>query len=109
MNNKRQKILKENLDKIIMDLKEKYNHQKVIIFGSYASGNIIDFSDLDILIIKDTRSRFFDRLREVTRICDYKVGVDFLVYTPEEYEEQVKKNLFFREEIAYKGKVVYAK
>lgn len=109
MNNKRQKILKENLDKIIMDLKEKYNPQKVIIFGSYASGNITDFSDLDILIIKDTRSRFFDRLREVTRICDYKVGVDFLVYTPEEYEAQVKKNLFFREEIAYKGKVVYAK
>jgi hypothetical protein len=32
-----------------------------------------------------------------------------LVYTPEEYDEQLEKNVFFREEIGTKGKVVYAK
>jgi len=105
----RKKLLKENLDRIIKDLKEKYSPLKVILFGSYASGNIKNFSDLDILIIKDTRSKFFDRLREVTKICSYNVGVDFLVYTPEEYEDQIKESLFFRQEIAEKGKVIYAK
>lgn len=109
MENKRERVLKENLDRIIIDLKEKYNPQKVIIFGSYASGKIKNFSDLDLLIIKDTKSKFFDRLREVTKICNYNIGVDFLVYTPEEYEEQLKKNLFFKEEIVTKGKVIYAK
>jgi uncharacterized protein len=109
MENKREKVLKENLDRIIIDLKEKYNPQKVIIFGSYASGKIKNFSDLDLLIIKDTKSKFFDRLREVTKICSYNIGVDFLVYTPQEYEEQLKENLFFKEEIVTKGKVIYAK
>ena len=36
-------------------------------------------------------------------------GVDFLVYTPAEYDEQLEKSLFFREEIVTKGKVIYNK
>jgi len=109
MRNKREKALKENLARIIIDLKEKYNPSKVILFGSYASGKIKNFSDLDLLIIKDTRSKFFDRLREVTKICNYNIGVDFLVYTPEEFEDQLNNNLFFKEEVVSKGKVIYAK
>lgn len=109
MINKREKALKENLERIILDLKEKYNPNKVILFGSYASGKIKNFSDLDLLIIKDTKSKFFDRLREVTKICNYDIGVDFLVYTPEEYEDQLNNNLFFKEEVVSKGKVIYAK
>jgi uncharacterized protein len=109
MKNQREKVLKANLDRILIDLKEKYNLQKVILFGSYASGKIKNFSDLDLLVIKDTKSKFFDRLREVTKICNYDIGVDFLVYTPEEYNEKLEKNLFFREEIVTKGKVIYAK
>jgi uncharacterized protein len=109
MINKREKALKENLERIIIDLKEKYDPNKVILFGSYASGEIKNFSDLDLLIIKDTKSKFFDRLREVTKICNYNIGVDFLVYTPEEFEDQLNKNLFFKEEVISKGKVIYAK
>jgi len=109
MINKREKALKENLERIIVDLKEKYDPNKVILFGSYASGKINNFSDLDLLIIKDTKSKFFDRLREVTKICNYNIGVDFLVYTPEEFEDQLNKNLFFKEEVISKGKVIYAK
>ena len=109
MRNKREKALKENLERIVLDLKEKYNPNKVILFGSYASGKIKNFSDLDLLIIKDTKSKFFDRLREVTKICNYDIGVDFLVYTPEEYEDQLNNNLFFKEEVVSKGKVIYAK
>lgn len=109
MINKREKALKKNLERIIVDLKEKYDPNKVILFGSYASGKIKNFSDLDLLIIKDTKSKFFDRLREVTKICNYDIGVDFLVYTPEEYEDQLNNNLFFKEEVVSKGKVIYAK
>ena len=49
MKNKREKVLKENLDRIITDLKEKYNPQKVILFGSYASGKVRNFSSLSLV------------------------------------------------------------
>ena len=58
MKNKREKVLKENLDRRIIDFKEKYDPQKVILFGSYAFGKVRNFSDLDLLVIKDTKSKF---------------------------------------------------
>ena len=59
------------------------------------------------MIVKDTDKRFWDRIREVISICDYDVGVDFLVYTPDELADAAKNNPFVRDEILLKGKVVY--
>ncbi|MBC7333038.1 MAG: nucleotidyltransferase domain-containing protein [Actinobacteria bacterium] len=105
----REKHLKRNLDKIVEDLKRKYNPEKIILFGSFASGRVKEYSDLDLLIVKNTNKRFWDRIKEVVKLCDYDVGVDFLVYTPEEYEGELRNNIFFREEIVKKGKVIYGK
>lgn len=41
------------------------------------------------------------------KICDYDIGVDFLVYTPQELIEAAVSNPFVRDEILSKGKVVY--
>ena len=46
-------------------------------------------------------------IRDVVKICDYDIGVDFLVYTPQELIEAAKINAFVRDEILAKGKVVY--
>ena len=103
----RKQRLEYNLKKVVASLKEKYHPEKIILFGSMASGDITETSDIDLLIIKETTKGFFDRLREVVTLCDYNVGVDIIVYTPEEYERACEKSLFFREEILKKGKVIY--
>jgi predicted nucleotidyltransferase len=99
--------LQENLDRILEALKLHYHPEEVIVFGSLASGNISEDSDIDLLIVKDTDKRFWDRIREVISICDYEVGVDFLVYTPDELADAAKNNPFVRDEILLKGKVIY--
>jgi len=104
---KRKQRLEYNLKKIVASLKEKYHPEKIILFGSMASGNITETSDIDLLIIKETPKGFFDRLDEVALLCDYEVGIDFVVYTPEEYELACRENLFVREEIMKKGEVIY--
>ena len=106
---KREKILRRNLNKIVKDLKRNYEPEKIILFGSLAIEKVKEFSDIDLLIVKKTKKRYFDRIREVVKLCDYDIGVDFLVYTPKEYDEEIKENIFFREEIINKGKVVYEK
>jgi predicted nucleotidyltransferase len=103
----RRKRLEENLAKILKVLKEHYQPEQVMVFGSLAAGTVTSTSDLDILIVKKTSKNFFDRLREVVSLCDYNVGVDFLVYTPQELAEESKSNLFLKNEILTKGKVVY--
>ena len=103
----RLKQLEDNLHQIVAVLKIKYRPQQIIAYGSYVSGEIHPTSDLDILIVKDTDKSFYDRLKEVTSLVDYSVGVDFLVYTPRELEEESRQNPFVKNEILGKGKVVF--
>lgn len=109
LDRKRKEVLTKNLKKILNNLIKKYKPERIFIFGSYATGNIKDTSDIDIAIIKKTNKHFIDRLKEVADLCDYDVGVDFLVYTPEEFKKMRKKNYFIKKEIIGKGKIIYEK
>lgn len=102
----RDRILSEELDSIKKKMVRYYQPEKIIIFGSYASGNIKQTSDLDIAIIKKTSARFLDRLKEVALLTRPKIGVDFLVYTPEEFKKMKEQENHFIKEIE-KGKVIY--
>lgn len=103
----RKVLLEENASRIVSALKERYAPEKIIIFGSYVTGDITETSDLDILVVKKTRKNFYDRLREVATLCEYEVGADIIVYTPREFYDESKTNVFFKEEILKKGVVVY--
>ena len=107
MSNHRLQKLEQTLERILSALEKHYQPEQVIVFGSLASGNITETSDLDLLIIKETDKRFFERIKDVVKICDFDIGVDFLIYTPQELNEAAKVNPFVRDEILSKGKVVY--
>ena len=107
MSNRRLEQLEQTLERILSALEEHYQPEQVIVFGSLASGHVTETSDLDLLIVKETDKRFFERTKEVVKICDYDIGVDFLIYTPQELREAAKINPFVRDEILSKGKVVY--
>ncbi|MDP2939979.1 MAG: nucleotidyltransferase domain-containing protein [Candidatus Omnitrophota bacterium] len=104
----RRNILNKELKRIVDIIIKKYSPQKIILFGSLASGNVHEWSDIDLVIIKETREIFIDRLHRVHLMAYPQVGVNFIVYTPQEvrvFEEQ--NHYFFVEEILRKGKVIY--
>jgi len=108
MNQERYAKLNTALMQILSILQTKYKPEKVILFGSMAHGNVDEWSDLDLCIIKETPLPFLKRLKEVALLCDASVGVDYLVYTAAELEEMVhSKNPFVLEEILDKGKILY--
>jgi predicted nucleotidyltransferase len=80
---------------------------KIILFGSYCTGQIGEWSDLDMVIIKETTMTFLDRTRRVLELLKPRVGVDVLVYTPREYEQLGQERAFVRQEIVAKGRVIY--
>ncbi len=107
-NMQRETELKEALEHILQTLKTKYNPIKIILFGSMATDSVKDWSDLDLVIIKNTTLPFVQRLKEVALLCLADVGVDYLVYTPEEFSQMiVEQNPFIVNEIIGKGKVLY--
>ena len=105
----RQQQLERVLEQIMGVLVDKYAPQKVILFGSMVGGEIHEWSDIDLVIVKDTPKRFLARLKEVALLCRAPVGVDYLVYTPQEFEQLASdtSNPFFQREILEKGQVLY--
>jgi len=63
----------------------------MILFGSLANGDIREWSDIDLVIVKKSKKRFLDRIGDVIDLCSPRVGTDFVVYTPREYSYLTKK------------------
>ena len=51
--------LEKELHRIVATLIEKYKPEKIILFGSLATSKIHEWSDIDILIIKETKINTF--------------------------------------------------
>ena len=81
----RRALLEAELKRYVERLREAYDPERILLFGSLASNNVEEWSDIDLVIIKQTKSRFLDRIREVMQLLRPQVGVDILVYTPDEF------------------------
>ena len=103
------KNCQKEIKKITRQIAENYHPEKIILFGSFAYGNPTEDSDVDLLVIKETKERFGSRLFEVCKYIDSSIGTDVLVYTPKEWENSIRKNYYFLKEIKNKGKLIYAR
>jgi len=100
--------LKEELERISGIIIKNCRPEKIILFGSLAGGRAKEHSDLDLVVVMKTDLRFVDRLLFLAKLTKPQVGVDFLVYTPEEFREMMEdENLFLQEEVVKKGVVLY--
>ena len=106
MDKKKAGIVKE-LKKFKDKISAKYNTQKIIFFGSRASGKPHKDSDVDLIIV----SKNFKNLSVLKRCPDLYLEwdldypVDFLCYTPEEFNK-LKKQISIVREAVKQGVVV---
>lgn len=102
---------RETINEIVETLKTKYKPQKIVLFGSCVSGKVNRDSDIDMLIVKDTKKPYGERWLEVGRLVrqlDNALPLEPFVLTPKEVKKQLGRNLFLQE-IVRKGKVLYEK
>ncbi len=78
-------------------------------FSGPATGKVSRWSDLDLMVVKKTNKRFYDRIGEVLQITNPREAIDVLVYTPEELRDMMSYSYFVRDEVVKKGKVLYEK
>ena len=105
------------IDLLVEALKQS-DPYRIILFGSYASGTATDESDIDIIVILDNDNvskTYEERLNKklhinrLVRKINYKVALDILVYSREEYKIVKDNGNYFIDEIEKTGKILYEK
>ena len=95
------------IEDLKLQLVAKYAPAKVILFGSAARGDD-EINDVDLLIVKEDVPTFgAERIRQLYRLIDTELPVDYLVYRPSEVAERLSLGDPFVTGVFKEGKVIY--
>jgi predicted nucleotidyltransferase len=101
---RRRRRLQAELERIVAQL-PALGVRRAILFGSLARGDVGGHSDLDLILIVDSGEPFLERGARFYRALAPAVGMDILVYTPQELEA-MRDRRFLRRALA-EGRVLY--
>lgn len=85
----------------------EFGAERVILFGSYARGEVTEDSDVDLLVIGHFEGRSVDKSVEIRMKLRPRFPIDLLVRTPEKVQQRIEMGDCFIREILEEGKVLY--
>src|SRR5580692_5640013 len=85
---------------------ERFQPDKIILFGSYAYGKPHEESDVDLLVIMRTKNAIDQSIR-ISLAFEQQFSLDLIVRTPWQIERGLKDDNWFLREITEKGKILY--
>lgn len=84
--------------------------ERAVAFGSWARGVADGYSDLDLAVVLETPLPPLERGRLLHDLVEaLPVGVDLLVYTPEEFERGLRERRGVFDAIAREGVTIFAR
>jgi predicted nucleotidyltransferase len=86
----------------------RFQPDKIILFGSYASGTPHADSDVDLLVIMPARNELSQALK-IRLALPAPFAMDLLVRTPKNLQWRLEEGESFTTEVVTKGKVLYEK
>jgi len=105
------------IDQLLEALKQA-DPYRIILFGSCARETAGENSDIDLLVIldnDDVAKTYEERLKKklyinrLVRNINYKIALDILVYSKEEYKIVKNYGNYFIDEIENTGQILYEK
>ena len=85
----------------------RFSPERIILFGSHASGVPAADSDIDLLLIMDFEGRSHQKAFEIRRSTNREFPLDLLVRRPADVAHRVNQGDFFLNDIIQKGKTLY--
>jgi predicted nucleotidyltransferase len=100
--------IKKILDEFKHRIVPRFQPKRIILFGSYAGGSPGPDSDLDILVVMEVKGSARQTANEIDLLmADRIIPMDFIVLTPEQYEQQKDIIGTMVREADREGKVIY--
>ncbi len=85
----------------------EFGAERVILFGSYARGEVTEDSDVDLLVVGPFTGRSVDKSVEIRLKLRPKFPLDLLVRTLEKVRQRIEIGDSFIKEILEEAKVLY--
>ena len=104
----RERIPQKAIDDITRQIIEKFNPQKIILFGSYAQGDQNPESDVDLLVVMETELKESKQAYLIDEGLDRDLfGLDIIVRTPQNLSKRIEWGDSFLKDIINYGQVLY--
>jgi len=89
---------------------EKYDVERIILFGSYALGKADENSDVDLLVVMNTKKRPIQQRYEIYKsLTPVHFALDIIVRTEDDIKRRIPRGDWFLKEVFQTGKVLYAR
>jgi len=97
----------EEIAQLCEQIVRQFRPQKIILFGSYAYGQPMPDSDIDLLVVMPFEGSSREQAAKIRSHIETPGALDLLVRTPEQISERLAMDDFFVREITEQGKVLY--
>lgn len=93
---------------MVRDIVRRFSPEKIILFGSHATGSAGPDSDVDLLIVMSPAGTKAQQEIEIRRaLCRYRMPKDIIVTTPEAFEWRKSVPGTIERPAAREGRIVY--
>jgi uncharacterized protein len=86
---------------------EKFQPERIILFGSYAYGQPTEDSDVDLLVILPFEELPVQKAIAIRQQIKSPFPLDLMARTPEQIQQRLEMGDFFIQDILRNGRVLY--
>lgn len=102
------RISMKEIRSIANRIAEKFDVEKIILFGSYARGKADENSDVDLLVVMNTKKRPIVQRYEIYKsLTPIHFALDIIVRTEDDIKRRIPQGDWFLKEAYETGKVLY--
>jgi predicted nucleotidyltransferase len=103
----RRPVSVEAIRTVARQIADRFQPERIILFGSYAHGQPGPESDVDLLVVMDTSLRETDQAVRICQAIEYHFGLDLIVRTPATLTRRLTPGDPFLLEATAKGVVLH--
>ncbi len=92
---------------VVQQIVERFRPQKVILFGSYTEGTPTQDSDVDLLVVMDSKEQILHAAARISAAIDHPFPLDIIVFRPSDLNASVQRKGIFATAVTAKGVVLY--
>lgn len=100
-------VSSERIEDLAERIARAFRPERIVLFGSYASGRADPGSDVDLLVVMDDEGRPLAKAAEIGAACATDFPVDIVVRSAAEIERRVGLGDWFLRGALAEGRVIY--